>query len=235
MRQSGRRNGFPNQATESELFPAPTARSSTLRPNYTIAVYAEGLGPSHAGSLVVGLVSVNPYELMLFSPVGFLVVSLTSLSSTILPPYLLQGCQFLCSFSLLFPSFVSFPMCCMLWFPWTQAIFKGLSGTCACSLSISLHFTKYTLKLLIFSERACRILPKIWVQFSGNHTASSVFCRYYIVYINSPKNAHIHIKINKWTIWIHMTKKENHVFKIYICCMLHNQWLMSEQGRNSVM
>ena len=48
------------------------------------------LGQSHIGSLVVGSVSVSPYEPRLVDSVGFLVVSLTPLAPTILPPSLQQ-------------------------------------------------------------------------------------------------------------------------------------------------
>ena len=47
-------------------------------------ICAEGLGPSHAYSLVCGSVSVNPYGPRLVDSVGFLVVSLTPHAPTIL-------------------------------------------------------------------------------------------------------------------------------------------------------
>lgn len=53
-------------------------------------IYAEGLGQSHAGFLVVGSVSVRSYENRLVDSVDILVVSLTPLASTILPPPLQQ-------------------------------------------------------------------------------------------------------------------------------------------------
>ena len=57
------------QATESETAPAPTVRSPTRRPRQ-----------SHAGSLIVGSVFVNPHELRLLDPVGFLVSPCLKLS-----------------------------------------------------------------------------------------------------------------------------------------------------------
>ena len=50
------------------------------------SIYAEGLGQTHAGSLVVSSVFVRLYELRLVVSVDFLVVSLIFLIPTILPP-----------------------------------------------------------------------------------------------------------------------------------------------------
>lgn len=48
-------------------------------------IYAEGICQFHAGSLMDGFASGSPYELRLVGFVGFLVVPLTLLVSTILP------------------------------------------------------------------------------------------------------------------------------------------------------
>ena len=53
-------------------------------------MYAEGLGWSHAGFLVVGSVSVSLYDPRLIGSVSYLVVSLAPLALTILPPPLPQ-------------------------------------------------------------------------------------------------------------------------------------------------
>ena len=45
-----------------------------------------GIAQSHAGSLVVSSISVNPYEPRLVGSVGFLVVPLTPLDPKVLPP-----------------------------------------------------------------------------------------------------------------------------------------------------
>lgn len=78
--------GSQKQAEESEIAPALSVRSSTIRPSYTAIkyMYAEGLDQSHAGFLV-GSVSVSPYEPRLVDFVDFLVLSLTPLTATILP------------------------------------------------------------------------------------------------------------------------------------------------------
>ena len=47
-------------------------------------------GQSHAGSLVVVLVSMSFFEYRLFDSVGFLMVSLTSLAPKVLPPSVQQ-------------------------------------------------------------------------------------------------------------------------------------------------
>ena len=44
-------------------------------------IYAEGLGQTHVGSLIVGSVSVTLYEPKLVDSVGFLMMSLTPLAS----------------------------------------------------------------------------------------------------------------------------------------------------------
>ena len=49
-------------------------------------MYAEGICQFHAGSLVDGIASGSSYELSLVGFVGFLVVPLTSLVPTTLPP-----------------------------------------------------------------------------------------------------------------------------------------------------
>jgi hypothetical protein len=54
-------------------------------------ICAEGLGQSNVGSMVGGSVSASLYEPRLVDSVGFLMVFLTSLSPTILPPPLPQG------------------------------------------------------------------------------------------------------------------------------------------------
>jgi hypothetical protein len=58
---------------------------------YNSYICAEGLGLSHAGSLVCGSVSVNPYGPRLVDSIGFLVVSLTPLVPMILLPPLFRG------------------------------------------------------------------------------------------------------------------------------------------------
>lgn len=63
-----------------------TVRSPIRKPRCTTTTYAEGLVQTHANSLVDSSVSVIPYEPKLVGSVGFLVVSLAPLASTILPP-----------------------------------------------------------------------------------------------------------------------------------------------------
>ena len=62
--------------------PVPTVRNSTWRSSNTTVTYMQRayLGQSHAGSLVVGSVSVGSYEQWLVDSVGFLVMCLTLLS-----------------------------------------------------------------------------------------------------------------------------------------------------------
>ena len=55
---------------------------------YNYNIYVEGLGQSHAGSLVGGSVSMSHYGLRLVDSVGFLMMSLTHMAPTILPPLL---------------------------------------------------------------------------------------------------------------------------------------------------
>ena len=71
-------------------------------------IYAEGLGQSHAGSLIDSSVSVSSYEPRLLDSVGFLVMPLTSLalSSPLLQYFLSFACEtssfyyLLCSFDM---------------------------------------------------------------------------------------------------------------------------------------
>lgn len=50
------------------------------------STYVEGLGQTHASSMTVTSISVNPYEARFIDSVGVFVVSLASLDPTILPP-----------------------------------------------------------------------------------------------------------------------------------------------------
>jgi hypothetical protein len=69
------------KATESNTTLAPTRR-----PSSTTVACAEGLGQSHADSLVGGSISVSFYGLRLVDSMRILVVSSNPLASTILPP-----------------------------------------------------------------------------------------------------------------------------------------------------
>ena len=91
MRQPGKRKGSQKQANESETVSSHTIRSPIRRPRYTTITYAEGLGHTHPGSLIVGSVSVSPYKPRLADSVAFLVASLTLLESAFLLPPLLQN------------------------------------------------------------------------------------------------------------------------------------------------
>ena len=86
MKQLSTKKGSLKQAEESETGSAPTIRSPTRRQLHKCNICAQGLGESCAGSLVVGSVSVSPYEPKLVDFVGFLVLSLSPLAPTILPP-----------------------------------------------------------------------------------------------------------------------------------------------------
>ena len=61
---------------------------SYKRPSYITVTYTEGLGQLNAGSLLFSLDSVSPYELTLIF-LALLVVLMTPLKSTYLPPPLL--------------------------------------------------------------------------------------------------------------------------------------------------
>lgn len=76
-----------NQAKESETVPNPTL-GVLQKPSPNI--HAEDLGQTHTGSFMLGLVSGSPWEPRLVDPVGFLMMSLTHLMPTTLPPPLLQ-------------------------------------------------------------------------------------------------------------------------------------------------
>lgn len=57
---------------------------------YNCHIYVEGLNQTYLCFLVIGSVSVSPYELRLVDFTGFLVMSMTPLVPTILPPSLQQ-------------------------------------------------------------------------------------------------------------------------------------------------
>jgi hypothetical protein len=60
-------------------------------------IYVGSLGHTHTGSLMVISVSLSPYEPRAVDSMDFLVVSLTCLAHTVLPPHCLQDCpNFFC-------------------------------------------------------------------------------------------------------------------------------------------
>lgn len=64
---------FKEPAKESVANSAPSVKSPTGGTKlHNCSIYREGLGQSHAGLQVVGLVSVRPYEPTLVAYVGFL-------------------------------------------------------------------------------------------------------------------------------------------------------------------
>lgn len=79
------------QVLKAEKKESQTASISTPKRklSYTKCnMYAEGLGQSYAVSLIVGSISVSPYEQRLVDSVGFLVLSLNPLGSAVgLPTY----------------------------------------------------------------------------------------------------------------------------------------------------
>ena len=91
MKQSSRRTRVPEvdrSIRNSPRFFCKESHRNTKLHNYI--TYTDGIGQTHKGSLIVDSVSVSLYEPRFIDPMGFLVVSLTSLAPSVLPPPLSQ-------------------------------------------------------------------------------------------------------------------------------------------------
>ena len=71
------RKRIQRQSIESESVPTPSVRSPSKATAYTTMTYIEDIGQTHAVSLIVSLISENPYESRFVDSVGFLLVCLT--------------------------------------------------------------------------------------------------------------------------------------------------------------
>lgn len=85
------RKGFQKQANKSETVPCShceVSHKKTKLHNYGMHAEVLGQTQTHVGSLNVSSVSVSSFEAWLVDNVGFIVLSLTLLVSTIFPPLL---------------------------------------------------------------------------------------------------------------------------------------------------
>ena len=91
MREFSRRKRVPKAGKGVRNSPTLTVRSPTRTLSYTTITYAEDLGKICTDFLIANSISVSLYEPWLIDYVGcVLVVSLTPLAPTILPPSLLR-------------------------------------------------------------------------------------------------------------------------------------------------